>query len=271
MRRTRSRADRTGFESEAELAKVVVDWLRAQGWTVFQEVEHRGAIADIVATRGEDVAVVECKLGVNLAVLDQAHHWLGYARFVFAAVPSYGNGSLRPFFSVVCEAIGLGLLTISPPFFEHQGRVIVTRDAKPTRVSTTMLRDRLRPEMVDYAAAGSPTGKRWTRFRETEKLLLAYVTAHPGELAKTAVAAIAHHWRGKKPHASALAWIHRGVIGGIRAEESREGARLFPIVEGAAPQPPPAETTAAPAAASPRPPAPLTTHRIRRRRRRWHS
>ena len=49
-------------ESEVEIGRVVVEALRARGWTVYQEVQSRlGPVADIVAVQGPVLWVVELK------------------------------------------------------------------------------------------------------------------------------------------------------------------------------------------------------------------
>ena len=76
-------------KSEVELARPVVAWLRLQRWEVYQEVQmgNGGPVADIVARLGNLYWVVECKTKFGLAVMDQAHGWLGYAHLVSVAVP----------------------------------------------------------------------------------------------------------------------------------------------------------------------------------------
>ena len=78
------------FESEAQLAAAVVSHLREHGWEVWQEV-RAGRIsdrrADIVATMGRRVMVVETKLSLSAAVVGQAFQWRPYAHWVVVAVP----------------------------------------------------------------------------------------------------------------------------------------------------------------------------------------
>lgn len=251
------------------MAAVAVAWLRAAGWVVYQEVEYRGDIADIVATRGEEVAVVEAKLALGLTVLAQGDRWKGRAHFIYVATPGYSARVARSFGATVCRALGLGLLEIDPPFFEHEaGRVRVA--AEPVRDENAAhgaLLATLRPEHETYAAAGSPTGHRWSTFRESERNLVAYVIEHPGELAALVMKKIKHHWRGSSPQSTVMALIRRGVITGIRAElgagvvGGSRGARFFPVapaveVAPAAPLAPGLDVASVPDGGSaPKPPA----------------
>lgn len=233
----RNRLSATGFASEADMAKVVVDSLRRDGWTVYQEVEAAQGIADIVATRGEQVAVVEAKLTLGLTVLGQAHRWKGRAHLVWVAVPAYLARASRGIGGVICAALGLGLLEVSAPWDEGDlGRIrVATEPKQDTGAGVSKLLAVLRPEHQTYAEAGSPTGHRWSKFRESERNLLGYVSAYPGELAKEVMGKIQHHWRGKHPHASVLKLVRRGIIKGIRIEEHRAGVRLYPVEASAAP------------------------------------
>jgi hypothetical protein len=73
---------------ETDIARPVVAWLQAQGWTVYQEVQHQGCVADIVAVRGPLLWVIECKAQLGLAVLGQALGWQGHAHAISVAVMS---------------------------------------------------------------------------------------------------------------------------------------------------------------------------------------
>ena len=61
--------------TERELAAPVVEWLSAQHFEVYQEVELHSRVADIVAVDGKRVWVIECKRTMSLDLLDQANRW----------------------------------------------------------------------------------------------------------------------------------------------------------------------------------------------------
>ena len=73
---------------ETELAAPVVEWLTAQHWDVYQEVQFAplGSIADIVAVRHGIIWIIECKVAYGLAVLGQASGWWE-AHYRSVAVP----------------------------------------------------------------------------------------------------------------------------------------------------------------------------------------
>ncbi len=218
-----------GFASEVDLAKVVVAWLTADGWAVHQEVEHRGDVADIVATKDGLVAVVECKLGLTLGLIAQGQRWLHRANRVYLAVPLYGSRDTKPIGRVICRSLGLGLLDCnarSNPLVTRggaqEGTVIVTVD--PAELTPSAARpggylvDVLCPEHQTFAEAGAPTGARWTAFKRCNEELVALVTAEPGIVASAAVKRVKHDWRGKAPHATMVMRIRAGHLKGLRVE-----------------------------------------------------
>jgi len=225
---------RGGFESEAALAAVVVSWLRGSDAQVFQEVEHRGDIADIVATRADEVLVVECKLSSNLHLLEQAWRWRERAHRVYIAVPFYGGA--HRFARVVCEKLGIGVLKVTPPSAyrpkDDPGKVhiIYKSPLREPDASRCSLLSVLRPEHQTYAAAGSPTGARFTPFRATAQALVAYVVAHPGERLRVVLDTIPTHWPKKVSVTAVVKLIERGVIPGVRVEGTGREIRIFPVV-----------------------------------------
>lgn len=75
---------------ERTLAAAVVAWLRAQHYTVYQEVQANSydSIADIVVDVNARAWVIECKRSFGLAVLEDAYRWQGWgASRVSVAVP----------------------------------------------------------------------------------------------------------------------------------------------------------------------------------------
>lgn len=232
------------FASEADLAKVVIAWLRAEGWIVFQEVEHRGDIADIVATRDGKVAVIECKLHLNLEVLHQADRWLPRAHFAWAAVPERKTSSdAWRFAQTACRSLGIGLLEVESRerYRQRDGgawtefetyvetKVQVRVLAMEQMKGGASLLATLQPEHQTYAEAGSPTGHRWTKFRATERDVMAFVKANPGQFARAVLKVVSHHWKSKNPAGTLLVLIRRGIVKGIRVEIGKGGARLFPV------------------------------------------
>lgn len=239
-----TKVNRTGFASEAELAAAVVEHLRAEGFEVYQEVEGYGGVADIVAVRGDRVRVVECKLVFGADVLGQAWGWQSVAHEVCIATPPgrYGRGTGGAFLRAAARELGIGIYEVSRGYqrFDGQPRSIEVRlpvEPREQTANASKLLASLREEHKTYAAAGSPTGHRWTKFRESERNLVEHVRAHPGELTRVVMKAVKHHWRGKYPASRVRVLIERGIITAVRVEESPEGTRFYPVEEAAASAP----------------------------------
>src|SRR5688572_8895197 len=73
------------------MARPVVAELQRLGFETHEEVAqyYGGNRADIVGIRGPVVCVVECKVSMSLALMEQAQDWLHRAHYVIAA---YGHG-----------------------------------------------------------------------------------------------------------------------------------------------------------------------------------
>ena len=98
---------------EADLYAPVKAFLVRQGFTVKGEV---GA-ADVVARRGDDLVVVELKLGFSLALFHQGIDRLSLTDTVYLAVPlKSGKPSAKALKENVKMArrLGLGVLTVRP-------------------------------------------------------------------------------------------------------------------------------------------------------------
>lgn len=88
--------------SERAVAIPLIATLKADGWTVYEEVRFRHDphdpafwIADIVATKRGTIRVYEVKVAFGLDVMAQAARWLGYAHEVWIVVPGKGTAASR--------------------------------------------------------------------------------------------------------------------------------------------------------------------------------
>lgn len=230
----RARAVDEAWESEEQFAATVVAWLRDMKWDVYQEVEARGSVADIVAVRGPLLWVVETKLTYSLQLLWQAQEWKGWAHHVSVAVP-YGSARshARRMMEHFCRLMGIGLLS---------GRNTGHEDHKPVaeicewvapafdrRAAADIVRRMLTDKHRDYARAGNAKGLRYTPFRATCDRVRERVTAAPGLTMKELVDGIETHYNSTKTARSALAkWIQAGVVDGVRAERDGRALRLWP-------------------------------------------
>ncbi|KQI69097.1 hypothetical protein AN189_05785 [Loktanella sp. 3ANDIMAR09] len=93
---------------ESDLYPPLKAWFAAQGYTVKGEV---GA-ADLVARKGDEIIVVELKLGFSLTLFHQAMDRLAVSDTVYVAVPA--GGKAKPFAANVklARRLGLGVLSV---------------------------------------------------------------------------------------------------------------------------------------------------------------
>ena len=93
---------------EADLYGPVKSYLQKQGYEVKGEV---GA-ADIVGRRGDDLVVVELKLGFSLALFHQGIERLAVTDDVYLAVPAGGKTKALRNNVKLARRLGLGVLTV---------------------------------------------------------------------------------------------------------------------------------------------------------------
>lgn len=93
---------------EADLYPPIKAHLQRQGFDVKGEV---GA-ADVVARRGEDLVVVELKLGFSLALFHQGIDRLAVTESVYLAVPEGGKAKALKANVKLARRAGLGVMTV---------------------------------------------------------------------------------------------------------------------------------------------------------------
>lgn len=213
--------------SEVDLAAQIVAWLRGRGWTVHQEVEvgRGGPRCDVVALRGKTLWAIECKQGVGLAVLEQAHHWLPHAHRVSVAT----RPSRNAFAARVLRDYGVGWLTARP------GRVrAVVAPAERARI-TDRLRGALVEEQRSFAPAGNAAARFWSPWKATVAEVQAWVAANPGGAFADLVRGVRHHYRTQATARSCLRrHIEDGLVPGVAL--ARAGRAL--VVSSVAPAAP---------------------------------
>jgi len=204
--------------SEVELAAQVIAWLSGRGWIVHQEVEmgRGGPRCDLVAIRGKNLWAIECKRGVGLAVLEQAHQWLPHAHRVSVAT----RRSKNAFAARVLRDYGIGWLAVSGP-----GRVRpLVAPSERRRVSQRLIRS-LADEQRTFAPAGNARAHFWSPWKATVAEVQAWSIAHPSAPFTDLVREIRHHYRTAATARSCLRrHIEDGLIPGVRLE--RDGRRL---------------------------------------------
>lgn len=232
---------------ESDIASAASEWLASEGWSVYHEVSldwqlrQRHALgdarADLVATRGEQVAVVEAKVALSFDLFAQAKRWNPYADLVWVAIPhgKRTDGRLEAF-AIAREYYGVGVLEIGcepPTPWEKElgdsGHGNVRERVKPRahRRAEDALLVSLEPEHQTHAAAGTNRGGQWTAFKRTATAIAKYVTEHPGCKIAEVVGAVEHHYRSKASAVASLEKaIKRGQIPGVD-RGWRQG--LYPI------------------------------------------
>jgi hypothetical protein len=211
------------FRRETELARRVVEHLRAQRWEIYPEVQPRGmsCCADIVAVQGPVVWVVETKLSFGLSVIEQAHDWRRYAHFVSVAVPRSGRTRMA---EIVCRRLGIGVLRVAPTAVDERCLPAFNRKALAGRI-----RDGLSERHKTYALPGNAQGRRYTPFRRTCEDVAAAVQERPGLLLGELLDRVKTHYLNRSSARTCLPrWIREGLVPGVRVERDGPRLRLYP-------------------------------------------
>lgn len=206
--------------TEEQVAAVVVDWLEANAYDVYQEVElsNGGARADIVAKRGPDLTIVETKTSASLALLYQAMERRRSAHRIYVATPVRSDAMHD-----ICKELGIGLLRVRiNPDYEQRWNPNRCEEELPSRRwnrRPLKLAARLRPEHKTCAKAGSPTGGHFSRWRDTCLQIARVVAAQPGITLKQALALVNHHYSSGRVAISTMGThIREGRVKGVRFE-----------------------------------------------------
>lgn len=212
------------FKTEADLAKVVQAWLKEDHWEVYCEVAPWGggaARADIVATRGPVVSVVETKLSLSLALMEQCFDWKRHAHTVWAAVPYPKRGYVSGFSKRTLESLGIGLLCVT-----RHGEVRVLARPEFRRKVTSALRDSLVEGHKDFTP-GSNSRRFLTPFKITCQDLRRILMLAGGELpVKEAISQLKHHYANDASARSCLLKLaEKGVVEGVALR--REGRDVW--------------------------------------------
>lgn len=220
------------FDKEEDLAAEVVADLEAQGWTVYQEVQC-GTRADIVATRGPLLWVIECKLSISLELLAQAHDWRGWAHFISIAVEAPKRRGRRrrgsrtaKFVRDTLKAAGIGYLRVGENGVEE------FLAPRLNRTISSQLRDRLSEEQRTFAKAGNGRNEFWSPYKQTCRRLAIHVRENAGCSLKEAIDSIQHHYASNSSAISSLRhWLAHGKVAGVRLQYKGRKIQLYPQTE----------------------------------------
>jgi len=226
------------FSSESGLARVLVAWLRSEGWTVYQEVHDGSSTCDVVATRGPLTWAIETKLQFGTSVIGQAAGWLWRANLVSVATPvSRPHWVLQSY----CKDNGIGWLQVRALGLEFGSpsiRVELEAHLMRVREHTRSLRALLRPEQLTGVEAGGNNGGYETPFKDTCRKVAALVAAKTGLTVKEAIDQLGrgHYGSTSSARNSIYHWASKGKIPGVvmLAKDGRP-ARLYPMAEDAQP------------------------------------
>ncbi|MNW28680.1 hypothetical protein D3C74_55110 [compost metagenome] len=100
---------------ETELYAPVKEWLEAQGYTAYPEVECRVNRADVVGIKGNESVIVEMKTSLSLELIAQGVEWVykNSANKVYLAIPRLQK-DISYYVSSLLSREGLGLIMVDP-------------------------------------------------------------------------------------------------------------------------------------------------------------
>jgi hypothetical protein len=216
--------------TETELAKPVIAWLELQHWDVYQEVQFSayGRVADIVAVRNKCIWMIECKVTLSLAVIEQAYMHRGcHMRSV--AVPSCSGSYFK---NKILETFGIGLIGVDKP--NYKGTMAVSESIHPGFVKlpqkkVASILAKLLPEHKTMSAAGSPGGGHFTPYMRTMKAVREYITRYPGCTIGEIIGGIEwHHYASDKGAKSTIKKaLEKWENDWCRVEQSGKEPRYF--------------------------------------------
>lgn len=207
--------------SEVELGRVIVAWLRDQKWEVYQEVQNRSRVADIVAVRDKVVWVIELKAVLRLAIMEQADGWLGAANYVSCAVP---RRRVSRFVKRALEASGIGLLLAR----RWGQRYEVHEYLRPHLARRYEAVWRLDERHKTFAEAGNALSLRLSPFKVTCENVLRAAKRTPGLTMTEVIRSIEHHYSSSaSARCSLLKWIQTGEVPGVEARLQEGRYRIY--------------------------------------------
>jgi len=225
---------RNKFESEEQLAEIIVDWLKENGWEVYQEVQIRSydSIADIVAIKDEKIWVIETKLNFGFKVLAQADGWKKLAHYISIGIP---YNCTNPFREKIAKLLDIGVLAVTyRERYNHTLKKTINHEiiesVKPTAYENPYmyLKKGLNEHQKTFAKAGNNGGQRYTPFKNTIRLLQELVAQEKRILLKDAITKIKHHYSSDASARNSLRkWILDGQVKNIRLDYEKNKAYLY--------------------------------------------
>lgn len=201
-------------KDEKEIGKVILNYLQAYNWDVYQEVliSPIGRIADIIAVQNNKVWIIECKTSFNLSVLEQANTWMKYANYISICIPKTHRRDKQTrnniFGKSICKKLNMGCLEIT-----RDAQVVESIKPSLQRKSlSNVIISQLKEEHKHFAQAGSRNGY-YTPFKNTCKELIDFVKSKKECKLTDAINSINHHYSTPYSAKNMIRhWIETGII-----------------------------------------------------------
>jgi len=152
---------------ESDLYDPVKAWLEDKGWEVYAEVSGWHGVADIVGKQSAAYCVVEMKTRLSHEVIDQAIRWVGWAQYIFIAIPQHKK-RLPKYLSNLFKEKGIGVIHVH---VSDLGEELSAECHLKAQYRKAYMLDKhkwtLREEQKDFVKAGSPGGAHWTPYKAT--------------------------------------------------------------------------------------------------------
>ena len=187
--------------TEVELCRATINWLIAQHWDVYQEVQlHTGGpIRDMVAVRSGVLWMIEAKTSQSLTVIDQALRNKPWCHMSSIAVPPSKRDSGRS----LCHALGIGLIEVST---DYSGTPYVQDRLRPSfiRLNNEYVKSMVLPRLRDqhktgeFGEAGNARGDRWSPYKQTIDDIRRFLKEHGPATTAQICAKIDHHYSSDK-------------------------------------------------------------------------
>ena len=153
---------------ESDLFPAVKEWLEERGYEVYSEVKCKGnsGRADVVGKSGNLITVVEMKISVSLALIEQAFRWKRLANYVYVAIPKPQKG-VHWFAARMLRREGIGILFIDCK--SREPWAYANCEPKLNRKIESYLREALREEHKNGPPGGHAGGGYVTEYKLTIK------------------------------------------------------------------------------------------------------
>jgi len=207
---------------KTDIGTAVVKYLLDMKWDVYQEVaiKHCGR-ADVVATQGKKLWVIECKINRSVNILGQAYRWIGHANYVSIATCSMYD----TFYEDILIHFGIGA-------FRYQDYALkpshyLSQDISPNlfRKRSDLIYSSLCDDQKTFADAGNNSGNYWSPLKSTCRNVSEYVNRNPGCGLRDMIRGIKTHYHNDSNAYSALYhWLRSDMVPGIKM--IKEGKRL---------------------------------------------